>query len=78
MKISDYLIESQASLDMDYQDALILAMHREKNAFKLYNKLAEMTDTKEHKEMFLMLASQEAKHKLRLEMIYDDDILVEN
>lgn len=78
LKISDYLIESKASIDMDYQDALILAMHREKNAFKLYNKLANMTGDEEYKKMFLMLAAQEAKHKLRLEMIYDDDILVEN
>jgi rubrerythrin len=53
-------------------------MHREKNAFKLYNRLAEISESTEHKEMFLMLASQEAKHKLRLEMIYDDDILIEN
>jgi len=78
LKISDYLIESQASLDMDYQDALILAMHREKNAFKLYNRLAEITESEEHQKMFQMLASQEAKHKLRLEMIYDDDVLIEN
>jgi rubrerythrin len=78
LKISDYLIESKASIDLNYQDALILAMQRERDAFRLYSHLAEITKENEYKKLFNMLAEQEAKHKLRLELIYDEDILVDN
>jgi rubrerythrin len=78
LKISDYMLDVKASVDMDYQDALIVAMHREKMAFKLYNHLAEKTGDAGIKDTFTLLAQQEAKHKLRLEMIYDEDILKDN
>lgn len=72
------MLDVKASVEMDYQDALIVAMHREKMAFKLYSKMAEMTKNKNMKDTFKALAQEEAKHKLRLEMIYDDDVLQEN
>ena len=78
LKISDYLIESKASVDLDYQDALILAMQRERDAFRLYSHLSGITKEEEYKKLFTMLAEQEAKHKLRLELIYDEDILIDN
>lgn len=78
LKISDYMVDVKASVDMDYQDALMVAMHREKMAYKLYSNLANMTKNADIKNTFHMLANEEAKHKLRLEMIYDEEILVEN
>ncbi|MCP5105137.1 MAG: ferritin family protein [bacterium] len=78
LKISDYMLDVKASVDMNYQDALIVAMHREKMAFNLYSKLVEMSTQAAMKDTFTMLAQEEAKHKLRLEMIYDDEILQEN
>mgnify|MGYP000538399341 CR=1 FL=1 len=35
LKISDYLVEVDASTDISYQDALIVAMKRERAAFQL-------------------------------------------
>ncbi len=78
LKISDYLIDFKASIDMDYQDALLVAMHREKMAFKLYSNLVDMTEDVDMKSTFKVLAQEEAKHKLRLELIYDDHVLTEN
>jgi len=78
LKISDYIIEVKASLEMDYQDALTLAMQREKEAYKLYAGLAAMSKDAKMKDTFLALAQEEAKHKLRLEIMYDEDILKEN
>lgn len=78
LKIADYILEPNVTNDMDYQDALTLAMHREKEAFKLYSGLAEMSEDAELKKTFLALAEEEAKHKLRLEIMYDEEILVEN
>lgn len=78
LKISDYLLDVDASTALNFQDALTVAMHREKEAFKLYNKLADMTDDQNIKNTFLVLAQEEAKHKLRLETIYDEEVLKEN
>ncbi len=79
LQIGDYIVEVKTSRnDLSYQDALIIAMKEEKSAFKLYSDLAAMTANPEFKQMFLMLAQEEAKHKLRFEIEYDDNILQEN
>lgn len=78
LKISDYLIDVEPGKDMTYQDALIIAMKSEKKAFKLYNDLAEMASDPEIKNLMLSLAQEEAKHKLRFEIEYDEKVLTEN
>ena len=77
LKIGDYLVDVDPSEDFDYQKALIVAMKAEKAAFRLYKDLAEEADDPEMKELFLDLAQEEAKHKLRFEIEYDDEILKE-
>ena len=78
LKIGDYLVEEQPKEDMDYQDALIVAMKAEKAAFRLYSDLAARVDDAGIKDLLLGLAQEEAKHKLRFELEYDDQILTEN
>jgi rubrerythrin len=79
LKIGDYLVEvDKTREDLSYQDSLIVAMKEEKAAFRLYSDLASRTDHPTLKETFLMLAQEEAKHKLRFEIEYDDYILKEN
>lgn len=75
LKISDYLVDIAATPDMDYQKALIVAMKREKASFKLYSDCAAMIDDENLRSTFLALAQEEAKHKLRLETMYDKDVL---
>jgi rubrerythrin len=78
LKIGDYLVEVEATGDLSYQEALILAMKREKAAFRLYTDLASMTSDKDLKILFQSLAQEEAKHKLRFELEYDEKVLGEN
>jgi rubrerythrin len=78
LKIGDYLVDQKPSASMDYQSALILAMKQEKAAFRLYTDLAASTDDAGIRDLFLGLAQEEAKHKLRFEVEYDDDFLREN
>ena len=79
LKIGDYLVEVNTSRDdLSYQESLIIAMKEEKAAFRLYSDLASRTDNTAAKETFLMLAQEEARHKLRFEIEYDDNILKEN
>lgn len=78
LKISDYLVDVTPSEDITYQDALIIAAKKEKAAFRLYSDLAEKMDDPEFKDLLLHLAQEEAKHKLRFEVEYDDYVYKEN
>lgn len=78
LKIADYLVDVKPYPGMTYQEALILAMKREKNAFKLYLNLAEQAPTVDLQKLFSSLAQEESKHKLRFEIEYDEFILQEN
>jgi len=78
LKLADYLVDTAPSPDLDYQQALILAMKKEKAAFKLYTDLAAIADDASVQEAFTTLAQEEAKHKLRFEVEYDREILREN
>jgi rubrerythrin len=78
LKIAEYLVDVRPSANMSYQDALILAMKKEKAAFRMYSKLAEKAEDPEVKTLFLNLALEESKHKLAFEIEYDDYILKEN
>lgn len=78
LQIADYTTKVQPKPNMDYQDALVVAMQKEKAAFKLYSNLAKRAPNNEMKELFEALAMEESKHKLRFELEYDDHILREN
>jgi len=78
LKIGDHLELVELSSEIDFQDALIVAMKAEKNAFKLYTSLASQTEDAGIREMLETLAQEEAKHKLRFEIEYDDLVYTEN
>lgn len=78
LKVSDYMVSVKPHPDMNYQDALVLAMNKEKATFRLYMDLAEKAPTEEMKKLFLTLAQEESRHKLRFELEYDDYVLREN
>lgn len=78
LKITDYLVEATPAPDMSYQQALIVAMQREKASFRLYSNLAATADDEDLRSTFLALAQEEARHKLALETIYDEEVLTED
>jgi rubrerythrin len=78
LKISDYVVEVKASGKLSYEEALVLAMKREKAAFKLYSNLAERAPNDQLKDIFEALAMEESRHKLRFELEYDEFVLREN
>ena len=78
LNIAEYTVDVHVDDELDYQNALILAMKREKAAFKLYTFLADVAEAEAMKTLFQGLAQEEAKHKLSLELEYDDNILTEN
>ncbi|MFC2173257.1 ferritin family protein [Acidobacteriota bacterium] len=79
LNITYYSVEQQEIGDKpDHQAVLLYAMNLEKAAFKLYSDLAAKTDNEDVKDLFLGLAKEEAKHKLRFEVEYDQEILTHN
>ncbi len=78
LKIAEYLVSVKPSPGMTYSESLVLAMKKEKAAFKLYINLSERAPDAEMKNVFLSLAQEESKHKLRFELEYDEFILREN
>ncbi|MBN2162710.1 MAG: ferritin family protein [Pontiellaceae bacterium] len=78
LKLGDYLVDIEPTPGMDYQSALVVAMKREKAAFRLYSDLARQVEEEDLKNLFLLLAQEEAKHKLRFEVEYDEYVLCEN
>ncbi|HRZ42214.1 MAG TPA: ferritin family protein [Bacteroidales bacterium] len=78
MKIADYTVSVAITPDMSYHDALVVAMKKEKAAFKLYMALADRAPDPAMRNIFLSLAQEESKHKLRFEIEYDEYVLREN
>jgi rubrerythrin len=75
LKIGDFVEEEEFSPDMDYASALRFAIKREEHSLKLYHHMAEGTEDPQLKKLFSALAGEEAKHKLRLETEYDENVL---
>lgn len=78
LKVSDYMVDVEPHEQISYQDALIIAMHRERAAFRLYSDMAEKVSDESLREVFLGLAKEEAKHKLFFESEYDERVLRDN
>ncbi len=78
LKISDYTVDVEPSEDMTYPQALVAAMKAEKAAFKLYSDLAAAAEDPAARDLFLGLAQEEAKHKLRFEIEYDEQVMTDN
>ncbi len=75
LRISDYLIEVECEPDSSYADILRLVMKNEEHSVKLYNDLKESCRDEDLKKLFDFIAHEEARHKLKFERIYDEEIL---
>jgi len=78
MQIAEHVETIAIGESTAYQDILLFAMQQEKQAFRLYTDLSERIDVPELKALFEALAQEEAKHKLRFEIEYDEHILTDN
>lgn len=78
IRIGDYLVDVEPHPGMSYQEALIVAMKKEKAAFRLYSDLAATVSDQLLRSLFSSLAQEESKHKLRFELEYDEVVLKDN
>jgi rubrerythrin len=75
LKISEYMVDVEFKPNLSYADILRTAMKMEERSLKLYTDMKESNKDQDLKKLFTLLANEEAKHKLRLEKIYDEEIL---
>jgi rubrerythrin len=73
--IADHLGEREPTAAMTYAEGLIVAIKAEQAAQELYTGLAEATDDPDLAAVFTALASEEARHKHRFELEYDEVVL---
>jgi len=72
LKRSDYILEKEYESSMAYPEILRLAMKREDNSVKFYTELIRISPKEEMTNILKLLSQEEAKHKLKLETLYDD------
>ncbi len=71
LDIANSVVAVEPGPNMTYVETLVVGMKKEKRAYKLYVDLARMAQTEKIRKMFLLLAQEEANHKLQLEIEYD-------
>ncbi len=70
--VPDDNVDPDLMLDMDYREMLQLSIAKEDVSFRLYIDFIAQTKDQELKEVLYALAEEEAKHKLRFKVEYDN------
>jgi len=78
LMISEYLTGGDTLEGAGLQDTLTFAMKREQQAVEFYSKMLGVMKDEAAKLLCEKLVHEELKHKLRLEMFYDDLFYGEN
>lgn len=69
-KIADYLDRPDPEKSLQSKDVYLIAAHRELNSYNFYTSLAEIQPEGEVKDILLRMASEEKKHKEKVEYLY--------
>lgn len=78
IKLAEMLADIAETPNMTIQEIVILAIKREESAWKLYKLLADESPNEKTRNLFLKLATEEAKHKHQLESLYEKEFMYEN
>lgn len=69
--ISNYVMDVDNNMDMDYEQLLLFAIKKEQLSIDIYTDLAAIVKDKESRDTLLSLAEEETEHKQRFEIEYD-------
>jgi rubrerythrin len=79
LKLAEYVnAEVWPHENMDTREAYVVALKAESTAYQRYLDLADNAATRDIQGVFLALAEEVAKHRLKLEMEYDDYVFAQN
>ena len=71
-KIAEHLEQPDIKQDMESKDVYLIAAHRELNSYNFYNGIADLHPDGELREIFRKMASEELKHKEKVEYLYSN------
>jgi rubrerythrin len=66
----EHLEMDETAENMDYREAMFIAIQKEKAAFKLYTQVLEMVENPEFRRIFMELAQEEMRHMIQFEREY--------
>jgi rubrerythrin len=69
-KIAEHLEEPEVKAEMRSEDVYLVAAHRENRSYQFYTELAGLHSDGELNELLLKVASEELKHKEKMEYLY--------
>jgi rubrerythrin len=69
-KIAEHLDEPEPEEELRRQDVYLIASHRELRSYKFYSEMAQLHPEGELHEMLIKIASEELKHKEKMEYLY--------
>ncbi len=78
LRVTEHLTSPDRVEGAGLQDTIIFAIKREQQAVEFYSKLTAVMRTRKGKALCAKLASEELRHKLKLEIFYDDLFLGED
>jgi len=67
----DMDIEVEPGFDLSYKEALVMGIQKEDASFQLYIQALISTSDLELREVFMRLAEEEVKHKIKFEIEYN-------
>lgn len=77
-KIAEYLERPDPEKNLRSKDVYLIAAHRELNSYNFYTALADLQPAGEVKDILLRMASEEKKHKEKVEYLYTNTAFPEN
>ena len=75
LRLSDFMVDVKFTPDINYQEALAMAMKKEEKAHAFYVAWQDRCSNEKTARVFEFLAGEELQHKRKIEEIYDTDIL---
>ena len=64
-------VEVEPGFDLSYREALIMGIQKEDTSFQLYIEYLTATKNLELRDVFMRLAEEEVKHKIKFEIEYN-------
>ena len=71
-KVAEHLEKPDLKKNMESKDVYLVAAHRELNSYNFYTGLAALHPDGETKQVLLKMASEEKKHKEKVEYLYSN------
>lgn len=76
--VADYMVDVPAGPTMSLEDAMVVAIKREKMAVELYSDLAQTISEPSLKSLLLQLAREEAGHEHIFQSMYETHFTADN